>query len=61
MTDLDRQMQGGGHSSYGEAVGVVRRSRTAARPSLFSVADGQFRLSGQYYRWDYGYSDKTIW
>src|SRR5882757_1023787 len=34
----------------GEAVGVVLRSRMAARPRLFSFADGQFRLSGQYFR-----------
>src|SRR5882762_6096997 len=51
MTDRDRQMQGGGHSSYGEAVGVVLRSRMAATPRLSSFADDQFRLSGQYFRW----------
>src|SRR5260221_11345469 len=51
MSDHDRQTQGGGHSSYGEAVGVVLRSRTAARPRPFSFADGQLRLSGRYFRW----------
>src|SRR6266567_4860924 len=51
LTDRDQQTQGGGHSSYGEAVGLVLRSRIAAKPRLFGFADGQFRLSGQYFRW----------
>ena len=61
MTDLDPQTQGGGHSSYGEAVGVVLRSGTAARRRLLSLADGQVCLSGQDFSLDYGYSDTTIW
>jgi hypothetical protein len=51
MTDLDQETQGGGHSNYGEAVGVVLRSGMAATPSLFGFADGQFCLSGQDFRW----------
>jgi len=51
MTDRDQQMQGGGHSSYGEAVGVAFRSGIADTPRLFRFAEDQFRLSGQYFRW----------
>ena len=51
MTDLNQQTPGGGHSSYGEAVGVVFRSGIAATPRLSGLADGQFRLSGQYFCW----------
>jgi hypothetical protein len=51
MTDHDRQMQGGGNSGYGEAIGVVLRGGMAATPRLSSFADDQFSLSGQYFRW----------
>jgi hypothetical protein len=61
MTDRDQQTRGGGgHSSYGEAVGVVLRSAIAATPRLFGFAEGQFCLFGQVLAWDYGYSDATI-
>jgi hypothetical protein len=60
MTDRDQQTRGGGHSSYGEAVGVVLRSRMAASPRLFEFAEDQFRLFGQVLSWVHGYSDATI-
>jgi hypothetical protein len=61
MTDRDRQPRGGGHSSYGEAVGVVLWSALAATPRLAGFAEDRLRLFGQVLWLAYGYSDATIW
>ncbi len=50
MTDHDRQFPRGGHITYGEAAGAVRRHGRAARPRLFGFAESQFRLFGRYFR-----------
>jgi len=50
MTDHDQQATGGGHSNYGEAVGVVRPNGFVATPSLYNFAESLFRLFGQYFR-----------
>jgi hypothetical protein len=39
MTDHDQQTQGGGHSSYGEAVGVMLLGGIAATPRLSGFAE----------------------
>ncbi len=59
MTDRDPQMPGAGHSSYGEAVGVVLQNGIAAMPRLVWLRR-QCRLSGQALSLESGYSDATI-
>jgi hypothetical protein len=49
MKDHDRQMQGGGHSSHGEAVGVVLQGGIAAPP--FQLRRRSVPPSGQYFHW----------